>query len=219
MTRPLQTVVSGENLFMKKVILTGFEPFGGYKYNPTQQSALDFNGKIFGDREIIGVVLPCIYNAWGHLITLIRSEEPYAILGTGLASSVQGMRIESTFHNVMGSKYADAYGYAPQNIPIMIGRASPYTVKAKSQANKLFKLLAENDIPAEFSTNADGFICNALGYHMSLAARTSCYIERTLFVHVPWTTDYRQLVPISSEKNYLETELYYKGLELLIRNI
>jgi pyrrolidone-carboxylate peptidase len=92
-------------------------------------------------------------------------------------------------------------------------------IKGKSKSSKLFKLLVDNDIPAQFSKDADRFICNALGYYISAAARTTPYVEKTLFVHTAWTTDYKDLVEITNDKNFLPTELYYKGLELLIRNI
>lgn len=204
---------------MKKVIVTGFEPFGPYQYNPTQKSALDFNGKIFGDREVVGIVLPSTYNAWGHLAHSMQIHDPYAVIGTGLASSAQGMRIKSLFYNEKNGKYPDAQGYAPQKVPIIDDPAAPRLVKARSKSSKLFKLLADNNIPAEFSKDADRFICNTLGYYISVAAQTALYVKKTLFVHTAWTTDYKDKVILDEGKNFLPTELYYKGLELLIRNI
>jgi pyrrolidone-carboxylate peptidase len=117
----------------------------------------------------------------------------------------------------MNGKYPDADGYEPENVPIL--DLAPYAVKSKSQNKKLFDLLVANNIPTERSCNADMFICNALGYKTSLATRTSSYIKKNLFVHIPWTTDYKDKVQIEKEKMFLETELYYKGLELLIENI
>ena len=204
---------------MKKIILTGFEPFAHYKYDPTQKSTHDFNGKIFGDREVIGVTLPAVYESWGHLIHTIQTTNPYAIIGTGLASSAQGMRIESVFRNVKNGKYPDADGYAPKNIPILTDPNAPATVTVRCKNVKLFKLLRENDIPVEFSKDADRFICNALGYYISTASRYGPYSFKTLFVHIPWTTEYKDKVFLEEGKNFLETDLYYKGLELLIRNI
>lgn len=205
---------------MKKIILTGFQPFGPYKYNPTEQSTIDFNGKIFGDRRVIGLVLPCIYDAWGYLAsTIVRNGEVHAVISTGLSSSAMGMRIESTFRNAMnGEKYPDANGYAPKNVPI-VANGAPYNVKSKAPHKKLLHLLLENDVPAEASDDADSFICNSLGFKTSLAIRASKYVFRNLFVHVPWTTAYKEKVPTVPGKIFLDHDLYYKGLELLIRNI
>jgi pyroglutamyl-peptidase len=204
---------------MKKIILTGFEPFGPYPYNPTQESTLDFHGKIFDDREVIGIVLPSIYNAWGYLASaILHNSDAHAIISTGLASSARGIRIESTFRNTMNGKYADANGYAPKNIPI-INNKVPYSIRSKAPHKKLFHLLLENNIPAERSNDANRFICNSLGYTTSVAIRNSRYVNRNIFIHIPWTTSYKEKVLLEPGKIFLEKELYYKGLELLIRNI
>lgn len=205
---------------MKKILLTGFEPFGPYEYNPTQQSALDFNGKVFDDREVEGAVLPAVYNAFGHLMRYVKSGNgSYAIINTGLCSSAQGFRIESTFRNNMHGKYADALGYNPQNIPIWHGEKFPRIVRAKGAHKRLYELLTNEGIPAERSSDADTFICNSLGYSISIATRTTTYNKYNIFVHVPWTTEYADRVTIEPGKMFLSKELYYKGLELLIRNI
>lgn len=205
---------------MKKIILTGFKPFGDYLYNPTEQSTLDFHGKIIGDREVIGIVLPCIYKAWGHLISpILHNSDAYAVISTGLDSNAKGIRIESTFHNNMNGKYPDATGYSPKNIPIMQEVGAPAFVKSKAPNKKLFEALQKAGIPTERSRDAGGFICNALGFMTSLAVRRNGYLTRNMFVHIPWTTAYQDRVSIAKGKMYLDHELYYKGLELLIKTI
>ncbi|PCI20135.1 hypothetical protein COB64_02390 [Candidatus Wolfebacteria bacterium] len=203
---------------METIILTGFEPFGSYSHNPTQQSTLDFHGKIFGDRKVIGLVLPCTYDAWGQLASLIQRTNADKVISTGLSSSVKGIRIESKFHNVMNGKYPDAKGFDPKNIPVMEEDA-PISVRSKAAHKKLFDLLIKKGIPAELSTNADAFICNALGYKTSLGTRNHRYNTRNLFIHVPWTTAYKDKVSIEEGKIFLDQNVYYKGLELLIKNI
>ncbi len=48
---------------MENIILTGFDIFGPYEYNPTLQSAIDFDGRIIGNRKVHGIVLPSTYDA------------------------------------------------------------------------------------------------------------------------------------------------------------
>lgn len=209
-----------KNSCMKKIILTGFEPFGPYEYNPTQESALDFDGKVFGDREVLGLVLPATYTAWGQLASLIiRTGGVYAVISTGLATSAQGVRIESTFHNLMNGKYPDANGNMPHNIPVLDMVSAPAVFHPKAPLKKLFSILKNNGIPVEYSNDADRFICNALGYNTSGAAKTSTSTTRNIFIHIPWTTKYADRVTISPGKIFLGHNEYYKALELLIRNI
>jgi pyrrolidone-carboxylate peptidase len=37
---------------MENIILTGFKPFGPYKYNPVQDVAMDFNKKIINNIKV-----------------------------------------------------------------------------------------------------------------------------------------------------------------------
>lgn len=204
---------------MEKIILTGFEPFGPYPYNPTQKSTLDFDGKIFGDKEVLGLVLPCTYDSWSKLAGFILKTGASKIINTGLSSSVKGVRIETKFKNIMNGKYPDVNGYSPQNIPIIENDRAPEFVKSKAPNKKLFELLIENNIPSEISNDADSFICNSLGYKTSLAVRTSTYLTKNIFIRIPWTSEYEDKILLEQGKIFLETEKYYKALELLIRNI
>ncbi len=203
---------------MKKIILTGFEPFANYQFNPTEVSTLDFHGKVFGDRTVIGVVLPCTYfSAFSKLYKVIEKEKPYAIISTGLYSSVRGMRIETTFRNRMCGKYPDNIGFEPKNV--YIAENSPYNMTATARNLELEKILRENNIPTELSLDADAFICNSLGYLTTHAILHKNLSTKNMFVHIPWTTDYKGKVEIENGKIYLEKDRYYKGLELLIKHI
>lgn len=204
---------------IKTVILTGFQPFGPYVYNPTEESTTLFHGKEFGDRKVVGIVLPCVYDTWAHLVNVVSRTSPYAIINTGLSSSVKGFRIESTFRNVMNGKYPDANGYEPKGERILHEPHAPESVKSCAANKKLYELLLSNGIPAERSKNAEAFICNALGYNVSLATRNYDYVQKNMFVHIPWTSDYRDRVALEEGKIFLDKEKYHQGLELLIRNI
>jgi pyroglutamyl-peptidase len=118
----------------------------------------------------------------------------------------------------MWGKYPDANGYTPDNVAIMDENV-PYEIKSKAPHQKMLRLLHANGIPAELSNDADTFMCNALGYKTSLAARKTGCPTRNIFIHIPWTTEYQDRVVIEKEKIFLPSDLYYKGLELLIRNI
>ncbi|EFK95790.1 Pyrrolidone-carboxylate peptidase [sediment metagenome] len=174
---------------MKRAILTGFEPFGAYRFNPTQDLALEYDGKKIGDIEVTGMVLPCTYyGAFGALSVEIEHLSPDIVLSVGLASRVPRIRIEAVGRNIMGSKYADADGKKPDNELIIKGGRPSYAANADSIG--LASSLHEAGIPAEISVDAEGFICNSLLY---LTARD--VYERGLpvsnaFFHTPWTDDY-----------------------------
>lgn len=208
---------------MKKVILTGFEPFGGYEHNPTKESTEYFNeiGMISGIK-VIGVVLPCTYfGAFKILCKVINEEKPDAVISTGLSSSVKRIRIETTFHNLMNGKYPDADGMMPSNLPIWDKPHAKDFLIANANNIYLAGILQQNEIPVELSIDADAFICNSLGYLTSKKILKDSFWSsiKNMFIHVPWTDDYKNLINLEPTKIFLEKEKYYKAIELLIKNI
>jgi len=207
---------------MKKVILTGFQPFGGYKYNPTEDSAKYFNrlGFIEGIK-VIALVLPCTYfGAFQILSKVINQEKPNAIISTGLSSGVKGVRIETTFHNIMNSKYPDAEGRAPDGLPICDKPSAKDFLMTNADNVYLANVLKSNGIPIELSIEADGFICNSLGYLTTKKILKNSYpLIKNMFIHIPWTDDYKNKIILEPSKIFLEKEKYYQAIKLLIKNI
>ena len=206
---------------MKKVILTGFEPFGNYAFNPTQESTEYFNHiGIVSSVRVVGVVLPCTYyGAFQALYAIVQKEKPDAILSTGLSSEVNGIRIETTFRNVMDGKYPDANGYRPIAKPIIAEEKAKKILTATADTAHLANILRQNDIPVEISTDSHAFICNSLAYLTSEMIIENKSPIRNMFIHIPWTDNYKNKITIESHKIFLNKEKYYKGLELLISHI
>lgn len=206
---------------VRKIILTGFQPFGNYTVNPVQQSTEYFHDKIighYGRRKVIGIVLPATYlGAFQVLSAAIDELKPGAIISTGLASSAQGIRIETRFHNMMCGKYPDNDGYAPDNVPIKQVARDFYD--ATADPTLLTDRLNAKNIPNEISDDADRFICNSLGYLTTRKIVTQELHITNTFIHVPWTDEYRNEVTLSPEKMYMQKAQLYEALELLLNAI
>lgn len=66
---------------MKKVILAGFQPFGDYLFNPTEECARYFGDiEIVSNINIIGVVLPCTYFGAFQVLTKIIKDKYYEVI-------------------------------------------------------------------------------------------------------------------------------------------
>jgi pyroglutamyl-peptidase len=205
-----------------KIIITGFEPFGGYKYNPTQVSTEYFNKiEIVSGIKVIGRVLPCTYfGAFQILSKVMNQEKPDAVISTGLSSSVKGVRIETTFHNLMNGKYPDADGLSPNGLPIWDSPHAKDFLLATANNIYLANILKQNEIPVEISIDADTFICNSLGYQTTKKILSNSFpLIKNMFIHIPWTDDYKDKIKLEPTKVFLEKEKYYKAIELIIKNI
>ncbi len=207
---------------MRKVILTGFEPFGDYLFNPTEESTKFFNslGAVSGIK-VIGLVLPCTYFGAFHILSRVMDEErPDAVISTGLSSSVKRIRIETTFRNIMNGKYPDSDGKIPSGLPLCDESNSKEFLASTANNIYLANLLHSKGIPIEISGDADSFICNSLGYLTSKKISNYRFSSmRNVFIHVPWTDDYKDKINLEPTKIFLEKEKYYRAIELLIENI
>lgn len=203
----------------RTIILTGFAPFGNYTANPTEDLAKKYMGyKTTNDRLVISIVLPCTYfGAFKMLKKLIKEEEPYAVISTGLSSSVRRVRIESTFKNKLEGKYPDANGMMPLGIPIEYN--APKTLV--SQVNHLYltNILRMNKIPVEISKDADAYICNSLGYLTTKYILDNDLFAKNVFLHIPWTDDYKEKITLERGKIFLPQKQIHSAIELIIQNI
>ncbi len=202
---------------MKRAILTGFEPFGSYKYNPVQDTTIEYDGKRIDDIEIIGLVLPCTYyGAFEKLSEKIDKFSPDIILSSGLASRIPRIRIEAIGRNIMNGKYSDAEGMLPNGEPIIKGDKTEYltNVNCIELANALY----DSGIPAEVSVDAEGFICNSLIYQTARKIHKEKLLTKFAFFHTPWTEDYMNKIDLEQGKAAIKKESLRKGIEILLKN-
>ena len=72
---------------MKKLLLTGFEPFLDYTLNPTMKVVEELEGISIGEYQVIGKILPVDFSSAGRMILeLIEEIEPEAVVSLGLAA-------------------------------------------------------------------------------------------------------------------------------------
>lgn len=205
---------------MKKIILTGFGSFGPYQFNPTKDLVEFYNGKKLFGAEIIGVVLPCeYYKSYEVLAEKIDKIKPNAIISTGLSSSVFRMRIERTFRNLMDGKYPDNIGFEPKSEKI-VSSFSDYEFLGSFADNiRLANTLHLNDISVGLSSNADYFFCNYLGYKTTMKIMIESLPIKNMFIHIPWTDDYKSKITLEPPKIFLKKETLHKAIDLLIEHI
>lgn len=202
---------------MMKAILTGYEPFGDYKFNPTKDLVLRYDGAKIGDIEVTGIVLPCTYYAFFSLENMIADIKPDIILETGFASRVPCLQIETLGKNKMGSKYADAYGFNPDNLPIIAGGQEKYPTNADNQW--LSDALRSNSLDCGISSDADTFICNSLIYFTSRKISQQSLRIKFAFMHIPWTDSYADKVNIEPGKRIIREKDLNKSVEIILTEL
>ena len=168
---------------MKKLLLTGFEPFLSFPVNPTMQVVEELDGSVIGDYKICGKILSVNFNASGdELLQLIEQEKPDAILSLGLAGGRYKMTPERVALNVKDGE-PDNEGHQPIDEPIEPQGPPAYfsTLPIRSMVDRL----SEAGLPAAISNSAGTYLCNNVMYvGLHWAAQHKPEMQAG-FLHIP----------------------------------
>lgn len=174
---------------MRSALLTGFEPFGGDAFNPSQRIAQALDGERVGACRVIGAVLPTRFDAaLPALDSLLRRHRPALVLAVGQAGGREGISLERVAINLVDARIADNAGRQPIDERV-IARA-PNAYFANLPLKRMLAALHAASIPASLSHSAGTFVCNQVffGLMHRLARRPAC---RGGFVHVPYASEQR----------------------------
>jgi pyroglutamyl-peptidase len=156
------------------VLVTGFEPFGGSDVN-TSQIVADALG---------GVVLPVSYaRAADALRDAVRAADPDVVICFGQADR-ESISVEQFAHNLDGSESEDNDGVVSS---AEIDPKGPVAYRSTLPVDEIVAVLRAEDIPAEASRDAGGFLCNRVFYLLMRTLEEEHPGTAGGFVHLPAT--------------------------------
>ena len=170
-----------------KILVTGFDPFGGEKVNPALEVVKSLPSEIHG-AEIHWVEIPTVfYQSAEVLETAIVHYQPDAVLCIGQAGGRASLTPERVAINQDDARIPDNQGNQPIDTPIRLdGQAAYFStlpIKAMVQAIK------EEGLPATVSNTAGTFVCNHLMYQALYLADKKFPDMRAGFMHIPYMTE------------------------------
>jgi len=166
------------------VLLTGFEPFGGDVRNPSAEIVAALQGRVIGGRRVVGVVLPCVFEASTAMLRrLLREHRPELVIATGLAGGRGELAVERVAINVQDARIPDNAGVQPVDRPVVAGGPAAYWSTLPVKA--IVARLRRDGLPAGVSQTAGTFVCNHVFYFLMHALRRQRGV-RGGFIHVPW---------------------------------
>lgn len=168
---------------MKRLLITGFEPFDGYSMNPSKEIAESFNGRRIGDYDIVGIVLPLDYhNALKYLDISLEKNRPQVILCCGQANR-PAISIERIAVNILSTSKPDNCGNKPESD--IIDARGPAAYFANIDPYHLVQTLLENGVPAHVSYHAGAYGCNWLLYNVMYRIKNGIINAKATFIHLP----------------------------------
>lgn len=170
-----------------RILMTGFKPFPGAPYNPTEKLVarlLYMRRTALSEVERIGHIFPVTYGAVDRqLPELIAARRPDAMLMFGLATLTKFIRIETRARNTVTQIWPDADHTHIQHRSIAQGRDA--TRRFGPHTLKLLHAARGTGVDARASINAGYYLCNYLSWRVIEAARTNGGPKLAAFVHVP----------------------------------
>jgi pyroglutamyl-peptidase len=169
-----------------RILITGFGPFPGAPFNPTQPllaRLLRLRRPALGDVELSGHIFPVTYDAVDRqLPDLLARKRPQALLMFGLANRTPFVRIETRARNAVTTLWPDAdharihKGSIADGTEVMM--FGPHTAK-------LLRAALGTGIDARASRDAGSYLCNYLSWRAIEATCRDTGPRLAAFVHVP----------------------------------
>ena len=196
---------------VQRMLVTGFEPFGGETINPSWDVAQALHGQVRGGAQITAVQLPCVFAAsLPALRAAIRRHRPQVVLCLGLAGSRSAISLERVAVNLCDARIADNAGAMPAGTPAVVGGPVAYFTRLPVKA--LVQRLQQAGVPAELSLSAGSFVCNQVMYGLLHGLRRQPGV-RAGFIHLPPLPEQAAAHPGSRPLALAEQ---VRGLELVV---
>lgn len=168
-----------------KILVTGFEPFGGAQTNPSWE-AVSLLPDTIGGAELERMQLPVVYGEAGQRVLRRAAEmRPALVVCTGAAGGRKAVTPELVAVNWRMASIADNAGNAFHGEPI--DPAAPAAYRTPLPVMTLVDAAREAGVPCQLSLSAGGYVCNDVYWHLLTGQEAGGY--QGLFVHVPLAED------------------------------
>ena len=162
---------------MRKVLLTGFEPFGNATSNPSGEIVRQISGD-----NIVTAILPVAYaQSAERLLSLIEEHKPDVVICLGQAEGRTAITPERVAINLDDARLADNQGVLRNDVKIL--EDGPDAYFSTLPVNDIVAAIKAQGIPAAVSLSAGAFLCNHVFYVAQNKFAGSDV--RSGFVHVP----------------------------------
>ena len=193
---------------MKRLLITGFEPFGGQVINPSWEALRYLPSEING-YELTRLCIPVRFGEAAKIV--INDAEKICadvIICVGQAGSRDTITPEYTAINLRYAEIPDNNGYHPKDEPVIEGDANAYFTTLP--VRKITEAQNSAGVPSKVSYSAGVYVCNDVFY--TLLSRFKNSNVRVGFIHVPYCKE-------QSKEPAMDINDIVKGLIIAVENI
>ncbi|MES2911624.1 MAG: pyroglutamyl-peptidase I [Pseudomonadota bacterium] len=175
---------------LQKVLLTGFDAFGGASVNPSWLAVQALDGEVLAGHKLIAARIPTTFSgSVKELSRLVRVHTPALVICVGQAGGRSAISLERVAINIADASMGDNDGATPVDVPVNPKGPAAYFSTLPIKA--MLVALQQVGIAAEVSQTAGTFVCNHAFYALMqmLAKRGKAAGIRGGFIHVPWVPE------------------------------
>ena len=195
-----------------KVLITGFDPFGGEDINPALEAVKLLPQNISG-AEIIKLEIPTVFiKSLEKIEEAIVKHNPDIVISVGQAGGRFGVTPERVAINLDDARIKDNEGNQPIDISIFKDGEAAYF--SNLPIKSMVKEMCEGGIPASVSNTAGTFVCNHVMYGVLYLINKKYPGIKGGFIHVPYIPS--QVVTKPGTPSMSLTDIS-KGLQLSIK--
>ncbi len=172
---------------MKKILITGFDPFGQEPINPAYEAVKLLPDMIEGV-EIIKLEIPTVSNkAAEKTIQAMNEHDVDVVINVGQAGGRYMVTPEKVAINLNEFRIKDNEGNQLLGEEIIAGAPAAYFTTLPVKA--MVKEIKEAKLPAAVSYTAGTFVCNQVMFEVAHYINTNDLAIKSGFIHIPYMTE------------------------------
>lgn len=196
-----------------KILVTGFEPFGGSDVNPSIMACRSLEGRVFNGYRVEVEEIPLRYvEVRPRLHEAFERHSPSAVVCTG-QSGAATFNVERVAINVADARIPYNCGDKPYDRLIVEGGPAAYFTRLPYR--RLLRALEEAKVPCSLSNSAGTFGCNHVFYELMHHLSVKGLEIPAGFIHVPSLPE--QVLKKKTASMSLETTV--RGLEAVLMEL
>ena len=168
---------------MTKILITGFEPFGGYLENSSWAVAKRVAASGVFNGEVVVEQLPVSYMRVAQTLReVVCRHNPDVLIMLGQSALSDRVKLERVALNLMDASSSDNDGYAPDEQPI--DRSCDAALFTNLPIKRLLAAVKERNIAAKISNSCGLYVCNRT-YFEGLRLCREELAKGAIFIHIP----------------------------------
>lgn len=197
-----------------KILVTGFDPFGGEPINPALEAVKKISKQI-GEAEVIALEIPTVFNkSLEKIEEAIKRHNPDVVVSIGQAGGRFGITPERVAINIDDARIKDNEGNQPVDTNVFADGENAYFTNLPVKA--MVAEMVKEGLPASLSNTAGTFVCNHVMYGVLYMIHKKYPHMRGGFIHVPYIAQQAASKPNTPS---MSLEDITRGLEICIKVI